>query len=111
MKSVELSIGTSKRPRVEASTVAFATSDQPAAVDPTEEIHVDSTIAVDPIANVEIDDPTVTPLSLRAMMKTFMTTQVANGQLINEILTEVVALRADFAEYRSAFPPPPLSDP
>ena len=111
MKSVELSIGTSKRPRVEASTAALATSDQPAVVDPTEEIHVHSTIAVDPIANVEIDDPTVTPLSLRAMMKTFMTTQVANGQLIDEILTEVVALRADFAEYRSAFPPPPLSDP
>ena len=111
MKSDELSIGTSKRPRVEASTVALATSDQPVAVDPTKEIHVDSTILVDPVADVEIDDPTVTPLSLQAMMKTFMTTQVAHVQLIDEILTEVVALRADFAEYRSAFPPPPFSDP
>ena len=44
-------------------------------------------------------------------METFMTTQATHGQLIDELLTEVVALRVDFAEYRSAFPPPPPSDP
>ena len=40
-----------------------------------------------------------------------MTTQTAHGQLINELLTEVAALRADFAEYRSAFQPPLPFDP
>ena len=41
-------------------------------------------------------------LSLRSMMETFMTTQVAHGQL----LTEVAVLTINFDEYRSAFPPP-----
>ena len=39
-----------------------------------------------------------------------MTTQIAHGQLIYELLTEMAALRADIAEYSSAFPPPPPSD-
>ena len=43
-------------------------------------------------------------------MESFMTTQVAHGQLLDELLTEVASLRADFAEYRSAFPPPPPFD-
>ena len=107
MKNAKPSTGTSKRPRVEAST----TSDQLAAVDPTEEIHVDPIAAVDPTTNAETDDPTVTPLSLRAMMETFMTTQAALRQLIDELLIEVAALRADFAKYRSVFPPPPPFDP
>ena len=38
-----------------------------------------------------------------------MTTQEAHGQLLDELLTEVASLRADFAQYRSAFPPPPPS--
>ena len=70
------------------------------------------TTAVDPVANVETNDPTVTPpLSPRAMMETFMTTQAALRQLIDELLIEVAALRADFAKYRSVFPPPPPFDP
>jgi len=36
-----------------------------------------------------------------------MTTQVAHGQLLDELLTEVASLRADFMDYRSTFPPPP----
>ena len=44
-------------------------------------------------------------LSLRSMMETFMTTQAAHGQLLDELLTEVAALTIDFDEYRSAFPP------
>ena len=107
MKNAKPSTGTSKRPRVEAST----TGDQHAAVDPTEEIHVDPIAAMDPNTNAETDDPTVTPLSLRAMMETFMTTQATYGQLINELLTEVTALRVDFAKNKSAFPPPPPFDP
>ena len=45
------------------------------------------------------------PLSLCAMVESFMTTQAAHGQLLVELLTEVASLRADFMKYRSAFPP------
>ena len=38
-------------------------------------------------------------------------TQAAHGQLIDKLLSEIAAMRADFAEYRSAFPPPPPSNP
>ena len=44
------------------------------------------------------------------MMETFMTTQAAHRQLLDELITKVATLRADFAEYRSAFPPPPPFD-
>ena len=68
---------------------------------------------MDPTASdAKTVDPTVTPpLSLQAIMETFMTTQAAYGQLIDELLIEVVALRADFAKYKSVFPPPPPFDP
>ena len=60
----------------------------------------------------DIVDPTITPpFLLLAMMESFMTTQTAHGQLLDELMTEVAALRADFAEYRSVFPPlPPSND-
>ena len=98
MKSAKPSTWTSKRPRGEASTTAPTSGDQAAA----EEIHVD------PIATA---DPTVAPLSLCSMMETFMTTQKTHGQLIDELLTKVATLRANFTEYRSAFPLPPPFDP
>ena len=103
MKSAKPSTGTSKRPRGEASTTASTSGDQPIA----EEIPVDPIAGVDPVVN----DIVAPPFSLRARMKTFMTTQTAHGQLIDELLTEVASLRADFAEYRSVFPPPPPFDP
>ena len=67
------------------------------------------------VDEVDIDiadaEPTVPPpLSLHAMMETFMMTQAAHGQLLNELITKVVALRADFNEYRRVFPPPPPFD-
>ena len=66
---------------------------------------------MDPSSGANDVDPTVTsPLSLRAVMESFMTTQAAHGQLLDELLIEVVALRADFVDYRSAFPRPPPSD-
>ena len=106
MKSAKPSTGTSKGPRG-ASTVAPASGDQPT----IEEILLDPTVAVD-LAADDTTDPTVaSPLSLHAMMKTFMTTQAAHGQLINELLIVVAALRVDFAKYRSVFPPLPPSDP
>ena len=98
MKSAEPNIGTSKRSRGEASTTT------PIA----EKVFVDLTAAVDPIGGVEDVDPIVVPpLSLRAMMQSFMTTQAAHGKLLDELLMEVASLRADFVEYRSVFPPPP----
>jgi len=101
MKSAEPSIGTSKRSRGDASTTSGA---MPA----VDEVFMDSTTAVDPAGDAEDVDPTIAPpLSLRVMMQSFMTTRAANGQLLDELLTEVAFLRAYFAEYRSAFPPPP----
>ena len=106
MKSAKPSTGTSKGPRG-ASTAAPTSGDQPT----IEEILVDPTVAVD-LAADDTTDPTVAPpLSLRAMMGTFITTQAAHRQLIDKLLTEVATLRVDFAKYRSAFPPLPPSNP
>ena len=112
MKSVKPSTRTSKRPRGEVSTAALASGDQPT----TKEIPMNPTAAMDPtiIVDPATDDTinsTVTSLSLHAMMKMFMTTQATHGQLINELLIVVAALRVDFAKYRSVFPPLPPSDP
>ena len=84
MKNVEPSIGTSKRPRGEASTATPTSGDMLV----VEEIHVDPTTTMDPSGDDDAVDPTVTtPLSLHVMMEFFMTTQAAHGQLINELLT------------------------
>ena len=91
MKSAKPSNETSKGPRG-AFTVAPTSGDQPT----TEEILVDPTAADD------TTDPIVAPpLSLRAMMETFITTQAAHRQLIDKLLTEVATLRVDFAKYMS----------
>ena len=71
MKSAEPSTGTSKRLWDEASTTAPTSGAMPA----TEETFVDLTTAVDPFGGADDVNPTVTtPLSLRAMMESFMTT-------------------------------------
>ena len=101
MKSVEPSTGLSKRSR-EVSTTALSSG----AMYATEETFVDPIAVVDPFGGANDVDPTVAPpLSLPTMMESFMTTQSAYGQLLDELLTEVASLRADFMEYRSAFPP------
>ena len=99
MKSDELSIGTSKRPKCEGSTVAPASSDQPT----IEEVHVDPTVVVDLVGDDdETTDPTITPpFSLRA----------TNRQLLDELITKLAALIAKFSKYRSVFPPLAPSDP
>ena len=107
MKSAMPSTRTSNKSRGEASTIALAFGDQPT----TEEIHVDPTAAVDPYADDTADPIVTSPLSLHGIMETFMSTQAAHGQLIDELLAEVAILRVYFAEYRSAFPPPPPFDP
>ena len=74
---------------------------------------MDPTAAVDPAGDDDkTTDPTVTPpLSLRATMESFMTTQTAHGQLLDELITEVATLIANFSKYRSVFPPLAHSDP
>ena len=107
MKNVEQSTATSKRSRGEASTATLTSNAMPVA----EETFEDLTIVVDPSGGADNADPTVTPpFSLHAMMESFVTTQATHGQLLDELFTEVASLRADFMEYRSAFPPPPPSD-
>ena len=83
-----------------------------------EEILVNPTavVAKDDVDEVDVEigdaEPTIPPpFSLHATMETFMTTQVAHGQLLDELITEVIALRANFTEYRNSFPPIPSSDP
>ena len=72
---------------------------------------MDLTTVVDPSSGADDVDPTVAPpLSLYAMMESFMTTQAAHVQFLDELLTEVASLRANFAEYRSTFPPPSPSN-
>nr|POF11066.1 hypothetical protein CFP56_76580 [Quercus suber] len=96
-KNVGPSIGSSKRPRV-----------QPLLADVHAEESLDDPTAA--VADNGDDEPTIPPPpSLRAMMETFMTTQAAHGQLLDGLIADVAALRAEFSEYRSAFPPPPPS--
>ena len=67
----------------------------------------DDEVDVDTAAVVHTDPP---PPSLRAMMETILTTQVAHGQLLYGFFFEVAALRADLADYRRAIPRSPPSD-
>ena len=107
MKNVEPSTGSSKRSQATSTTASTF-----GAMLAAEDTFVNSTTAMNPSGGADDADPTVAPpLSLHAMMKSFMTTQEAHGQLLNELSTEVASLKADFAEYRSAFPPlPPFDD-
>ena len=73
---------------------------------------MDPTAAVDPASHAEDVDPSIAPpLSLRATMQSIMTTQAAQGQLLDELLTKVALLRPHFLDYRSSFSPPsPFED-
>ena len=80
-------------------------------------MHEDPTAVVveDGDDEVNVDTATTThtghhPPSLRAMMETIMTTQVAHGQLLYGFFAKVATLRADLANYRRAVPPSPPSD-
>ena len=76
IKSAKASIGTSKRLRGETSTTAPISGTMPTA----KETFVDLAAVVDPFDGVDDADPIVAPpLSLRAMMQSFMTTQAAHG--------------------------------
>nr|POE48501.1 hypothetical protein CFP56_67174 [Quercus suber] len=74
----------------------------------TKETYVDPTAAVDLASRPEdVDLSGAPPLSLQAMLQSIMMTQAAQGQLLDELLTEIASLQADFSNYRSFFPPPP----
>ena len=79
-------------------------------------MHGDPIIAVVEDGDDEVDVHTIVathtgpPPSLRAMMETIMTTQAAHGQLLDGLLAEVAALRADLANYRRPVPPSPPFD-
>ena len=106
-ENVGPSVGSSKRPRVQSTTGDIHAEESP--VDPTAVVVDDSDDGVH--ADSIAAEPTVPPpLSLRAMMETFMTAQAAHGQLLDGLIAEIAALRVDFSEYRSAFPPPPPSN-
>lgn len=111
MKTIEPSVGSSKRPQFK-TLVVDPSPPKERDFDPTAAMSDNGVDEVDLDTNgAQIADPSVPPcLSLSSMMETFMTTQAAHGQLLDELLTEVTTLRIDFDEYRSAFPPPPPLD-
>nr|POF24513.1 hypothetical protein CFP56_55784 [Quercus suber] len=103
-KFVDPRVGSSKRPRVQSTTGGVLDEDMHG--DPTADVGQDGDDEVDvDTAATALTGPS--PPSLRAMMETFMMTQATHGQLLDELIAEVVALRAEFSKYRSAFPPPP----
>nr|POE74334.1 60s ribosomal protein l6-1 [Quercus suber] len=110
-KTVEASAGTTKTPGVESTAEDVSTNS------PAEDV------PINPIATVLDDDeeddsdldaddagPFTSSPSLHDMMETFMLTQAAHGQLLDDLISYVAALRADFAKYKRSFPPSPPSD-
>ena len=101
MNSVEPSTRTSKRPRGEASTAALTSGDMLA----TEELHVNPAIAMDPSGDEDVVDLTCescgSSLTLCIDGVIFYYLSSHDGQLIDELLTEVATLRANFAKYIS----------
>ena len=92
----------SKRFRVKSSS-GVAPPPPPSLGDPTAEEFVDPTAAV---AAPPLSDDS----SIRRMLDTVMTIQVAHGQLLVDMLTELQALRADLASIKLSTPPPPFDD-
>ena len=92
----------SKRPRVESS-IGDA-SQPPPSGDPSAEEFVNPTVAIDPPPSSSSD------ASLRSMLDTVMTVQVAHRHILMDVLAELQALRADLASIRRSPPPPPFDD-
>ena len=86
----------SKRPRVESST--GDASRAPPSGDPTADDFVDP------------PPSTSSSSSMHTLLETCLTIQVAHGQILLDLLTEVAALRADLAHARGSTPPAPPSD-
>ena len=91
-----------KRSRVESSS-GVAPPPTPSG-DLTTDAYVDSTTATDPPPST-LDDS-----SIRCMLDTIMTVQVAHGQLLVDVLMELEELRVELASFRWSPPPPPFDD-
>ena len=91
----------SKCPRVESSSGA---APPPSSGDPTAEEYVDLTAVVDPPPSTLGDS------SIRSMLDTVMTIQVAHGQLLVDVLTKLQALRVNFVSVQRSSPPPSFDD-
>ena len=92
----------SKRPRVEPSSVA------PPPPSSTCDTMVEE--SVDPAA-VDVPPPsTLDDSDIRRMLETVMTVQVAHGQILVDILDKLRALQADLEHLRWSPPPPPFDD-
>ena len=93
----------SKCPRVESSSVAPPPPPSSSG-DPAVDEFIDLT-AVDAPPPSALD-----VASIRRTLDTVMTVQVAYGQLLVDVLTELQALRVDLVSLRRPLPPPPFDD-
>ena len=67
--------------------------------------------SVDPAVVVVIPPPSTSDDShIRHMLETVMTIQAVHGQLLEDMLDELRALRADLEHLRWSPPPPPFDD-
>ena len=93
----------SKHPKVESSS--SAPPPPPSSTnDPIADAYVDLTAAAIPPPSTSDDS------NIRHMLETVMTAQVAHGQLLVDVLTELQALRVDLTSLRQSPPPPPFDD-
>ena len=92
----------SKRPRVESSIGDASQSPSSG--------HHSAKAYVDPIATVDPPPSTLSDSSLRSMLDTIMTIQVARGQLLLDVLNELHTLLADLANARGSTPQAPPFD-
>ena len=65
---------------------------------------------MDPTAAVDPPPSTSPSSSMRTMLEKCLTVQGAHGQILLDLLNEVVTLRANLANARGASPPAPPSD-
>ena len=94
----------SKRPRVESSLGVAPPPPPPSSGDPTIDEYVDPTTAVAPQPSTSDDS------SIRRMLDTGITIQMAHVQLLVDVLTELQALHEDLVSFRRSPPPPPFDD-
>ena len=96
----------SKRPRVESSSGAPPPPPPPppSSSDPAADAFVDLTAVTDPPPSTSDDS------SIRCILDTVMTVQVAYGQLLVDMFTKLQALRAKLASFRQSPPPPPFDN-
>ena len=90
-----------KCPRVESSLRA-APLPPHSSGDPIAEEYVDPTAAIDPPPSTLGDS------NIQSMLDIIMTDQVAHGQLLVDVLTELQALHADLASIQQSPSPPPF---